>query len=95
MKSLAINAWRELHPAFKILAREVMDSDDDRLSLVGLSGNQLKFKMYVFNFFLKKNAIKKVLEAINSILGSLSLVFPLAESIKEFKDFLELGNENI
>lgn len=92
IQNLAKEAWnKEIRNNFKKLKKQVMESDDAKLAQVGLAGNQLRFKMHIFNYFYGKDLIEKGLAAINSILGSLSFFgFSLAEPIKEFKDFLEL-----
>lgn len=99
MKDLANETWNEeLQPKFEKLKDEVLaiNSDDERLVQVGLSGKQLKFKLEVLKFVNVNNEkpTKKILGAINSVLSSLVTISPLAESIKEFKDFLELSGKN-
>lgn len=97
MRTLANETWKkEIEPMFEELEAAVVASDNDVLKRAGLSGSQLEFKMYIFGRLLKNESIEKTLGAINTVLSSLSLIpsFCVAEPIKEFKDFLELGRKH-
>jgi len=97
-----------------------------KLEQVGLTGDQLNLKLYIFNNFNPRGAKRKeninrgteipafrhtpsqtplkipltkssalgILGFFNSLLGSLSIVTPIAESIKEFKDMVHFEIEH-
>jgi hypothetical protein len=69
--------------------REVTPEQIVRLNNAGLTGRNLGMKWTLLGFDFKRGRIKRVIQRINSILGSLSSVFPLADVIKEFKDQTE------
>ena len=97
-------AWDEARERLKSTRRKIrrilinQDFKDyyARLEDVGLTGSQLKFKLALFNYFKKAfysqktlNFLSRLLGLINSILGSLTAVFPPIEVVKEFKESIE------
>lgn len=68
----------------------------NELQRCGLTGAQLKFKILLFNKLWlnfertqEPRWLRRLLGHMNSVFGSLSLVFPGVEAISEFKDALE------
>jgi len=96
MKGLANSAWDELKSKFpENLSDEAIMTKARQLEEVGLTKQQLAFKIYVLEYFIEKKFIKKILDAIDIILESLSVVFPeIAEALKEFKAFLMLSRKD-
>lgn len=78
-------------PVESILAQlqEPTAQQRDRLALCGLSGASLRMKVGLLFADVTRGRIKRLIARINSILGSLSSVFPGADAIKEFKDQTE------
>jgi hypothetical protein len=67
-----------------------------QLEQAGLTGSQLTMKLHgfwkaweAFNWFVGRKRLKRVLEWINMILGSLGKVVPLVEALKELKEAIE------
>jgi hypothetical protein len=90
-------AWSEVNPLFDTAISALNSNDyDGELKRAGLTGNQLKLKLSGFrraqdHFRLggwKVGPLKKVLDWINTILGSLSAI-PGVEPIKELKEAIE------
>jgi hypothetical protein len=69
--------------------RELTDRQRAGLESAGLTGRSLEVKRTLLGFDFKRGRIKRIIQRINSILGSLSGVFPVADVIKEFKDQTE------
>jgi hypothetical protein len=69
--------------------REMTDQQREALRNAGLTGPNLQMKWTLLGFDVKRGRVKRIIKRINSILGSLSSVFPVADVIKEFKDQTE------
>lgn len=69
--------------------RELTAEQRVRLNNAGLTGRNLEAKSTLLGFDFKRGRVKRLIQRINSILGSLSSVFPVADMIKEFKDQTE------
>jgi hypothetical protein len=73
---------------------EIRSTDDEgwrRLEIVGLTGESLSPKERILRFLLDRVTIlPPVLEWANSFLGSLAVVVPPVEAVKEFKEGLEM-----
>jgi hypothetical protein len=63
------------------------------LEQVGMFGDALAAKWALLSFDIKEGALKRVLKRLNSMLSSLSKVFPTLHAVKEFKDHLEVTIE--
>ena len=93
------DAWYELKDALPALKTRVSDPSselEDRLKEVGLSGRQLSAKLLglnsVWERFRKFGTIKllrKLLEFINDVLGSLGVAVPGIEALDELKKLME------
>lgn len=75
------------------IKRELRKISNDRLEAAGLAGAQLNLKLDGFNASLSAfkllggvKRLKRVLEWINVILGSVAAVAGVAEALKEIKD---------
>ncbi len=93
-KELFQSAWtKEVRPRLDLLIGGLVDiqSDNDpRWNLFqyhGLTGEQLKLKRKRLAAVSATGIFKKILDIINTILGSI----PGAEPVKEFKEFVEEG----
>jgi len=95
------SAWKDLQGRFDEVSKKLDQVRIEELQVYGLSGLQLDFKIEAFHFlrrkFIEKLFIKKhrrrfmrrLLKAIDSILGSLSILIPYLHPITEFKDTLD------
>lgn len=94
-------AWDEVAGQFD-LARDVIDDIPiRRFRAAGLTGCSLRAKLYLLMEWAKraadtasstwKGAVRRVLQNINSILGSFVYATRVGEPIKEFKEMLENG----
>jgi hypothetical protein len=89
-------AWTELRPALPDIEYQLHDALPHQLEEAGLSGNQLTAKLKWLNDAWKKfkekgtvKLLKKLLEWINLILGSIAIIVPKAEALKELKEAIE------
>jgi len=95
------NAWKDLQDRFDEVSKRLAEIKYDELRGAGLSGLQLNFKIEAVNFSRKKflenlgenrhrrRFLRSLLKAIDSILGSLSVIMPLVEPITEFKEAID------
>ena len=58
-------------------------------------GGSLKAKWDLLSFDIQEGAVKRILKRLNSMLSSLSKVFPSLHAVKEFKDHLEATLEGL
>ncbi len=65
------------------------------LEQVGMFGDSLRAKWELLSFDIREGAVKRVLKRLNSMLGSLSKVFPTLHAVKEFKEHLEVTLEGL
>ena|SRR6267378_5499064 len=63
------------------------------LEQVGMFGDSLAAKWELLSFDIREGAVKRLLKRLNSMLSSLSKVFPSLHAVKEFKDHLEVTLE--
>jgi hypothetical protein len=63
------------------------------LERVGMFGDSLRAKWDLLSFEMQEGPVKRVLKRLNSMLSSLSMVFPALHAIKEFKDHVEVTIE--
>ena len=100
------DAWNELGSAFEEVTKGLVEGEgeelvsDDALRRIGLTGMQLELKLRGFNSAWDKfkqwgsiKLLKKLLDWIDIILGSLASVIPGADAIEEFKDSAKQGIE--
>jgi hypothetical protein len=76
----------------KLISLQLRDPSSrqrERLEAAGLTGLPLRIKALLLLFDVSRGRIKRIINRINSLLGSLSTAFPPAEIIKEFKDQTE------
>jgi hypothetical protein len=93
------SAWQEVRKNFEQVRQALKTSPlefTDKLREHGLTDDQLKFKMELFKrlieqFYTTKAPIwlRRLLNLVNSMLGSLTAIFPPLGSVKEFKEALE------
>lgn len=92
-------AWEELIPQWEIIEDSLRDPSDEileRLKAAGLTGSQLEMKLHfvqgVFDKFRKYGStflLRRLLSALNKLLGSLLSAVPGVEAVKEYKDYAE------
>jgi hypothetical protein len=94
-------AWRDVEPQFPIVREGIGALEDTRLRDLGLAGNQLTLKLSGFERARAalttrwtKRALKKVLEWMNVLFGSILAGVAAAEPIKEIKEALEASLED-
>lgn len=83
--------WRDVH-ARLARARTALEKDDFNWEYVegaGLVRDSLRFKRDMFTQAIKQGVVSRTLKMINSLLGSLSKVFPFLEAVKEYKEHVE------
>ena len=92
-------AWKEVKENFKQV-RQVLETSPSeftyKLKEHGLTDDQLNFKMELYyrliDYFYATRALiwlRRLLNLVNSILGSLTSIFSPLEPVKEFKEALE------
>jgi hypothetical protein len=79
--------WDSLNDNIKL---ENLSDYRQQLQNAGLTGQQLKLKITVFDLFLNKNQTDKILEFISIILGSLSSLGIISEAMEALKEFFEI-----
>jgi hypothetical protein len=95
-----VEAWPEIRVAFQTLDRSIASTDSvPKLASVGLTGSPLRLKVAglrrAFGRMMRggvsvfRRRARFFLAWGNTILGSLSSVFPVAELIKEYKECIE------
>ena len=65
------------------------------LKQIGMFGDALAAKWELLSFDIQEGAVKRILKRLNSMLSSLSKVFPALHAVKEFKDQLEVTVESL
>jgi len=98
-RSLVGKAWDEARKSLRETMETIGNEHDryaDILHRYGLSGDQLKLKLHVFNAFLRRFrkkgsviALKRLLAQMDTLLGSLSKAFSQLEQVLEIKETLE------
>lgn len=101
-----VDAWQELGLAFEDVMKGLVEGEgnelvsDDQLRSLGLTGKQLELKLTGFNDAWNRfrqwgsvKLLKKLLDWIDIILGSLASIIPGADAIEEFKDSAKQGIE--
>ncbi len=92
-------AWEELAPRWREIEDQLSDPSDEvlnKLRLAGLTGAQLEMKVQyiegVHEKFREHGSLfllRRVLSALNKLLGSLLSAVPGVEAVKEYKDYAE------
>jgi len=98
-QSFISDVWKEVSPKIVEVIEKLNLAKQNifrKLSEVGLSGHQLRFKWESFlrhrEQFAKKRTnriLRRLLGCINAILRSLSNVFPSIDAVNEFKEIIE------
>ncbi len=90
------DAWQEVAEQRGRVRDAVGSISDKQLASVGLTGRQLDLKLAIFDDWKKrflesggKRFLKKLLDWIDKILASISIVQPLVHALIEFKQSLE------
>jgi hypothetical protein len=65
------------------------------LQQIGMFGDALAAKWELLSFDIQEGAVKRILKRLNSMLSSLSKVFPALHAVKEYKDQLEATVEGL
>jgi hypothetical protein len=97
MRPLFTDAWAEVVETVPRVRAAVGSLSDDQLRTLGLSGAQLTLKLEGFRLADQAltlggwtdDIVKKVLDWINILLGSILAGVPGAEPLKELKESLE------
>ena len=98
------DAWQAMHSAFDDVRLGLVEGDEvvseQALERIGLTGKQLDLKLIGFNGAWDKfkqwgtvKLLKRLLDWIDIILGSLASLIPGADAIEEFKDAAKQGIE--
>ena len=83
--------WREVEGRL-IRAEKALATDDFNWEYVegaGLVRDSLQFKRNMLDVAIKQGVVGRLLKIMNSILGSLTSVFPFLEAVKEYKEHVE------
>ena len=65
------------------------------LQQIGMFGDTLAAKWELLSSDIQEGAVKRVLKRLNSMLSSLSKVFPKLHAVKEYKDHVEVTVEGL
>ena len=83
--------WKDveerLHRAEGLLEKE--DFNWEYIEGAGLVRDSLQFKRNMLSEAIKQGVVARLLKIVNSILGSLTSVFPFLEAVKEYKEHAE------
>lgn len=94
-------AWEEALPLFEEVLAAIGPTDrstrlsNEAIISHGLWGAQLRFKLSVIRYLhgrylgLGKRALRRLLEAIDTLLSSILSAIPAGEGIKEIKEYIE------
>lgn len=88
-------AWEEGKPVFARLANNLGETQSSILIEHGLGGQQLRFKLGVVRYFNEqyvrfgKGVLKRLLEAIDTLLKSIIKAAGLGDAAEELKDYIE------
>ncbi|MBS0223702.1 MAG: hypothetical protein JSR91_23490 [Proteobacteria bacterium] len=88
-------AWEEGRPIFEGLAVAISDASPERLREHGLSGRQLGFKLEVIRYLNEqylasgKGILRRLLDAIDTLLKSIIKAAGLGDAAEELKDFIK------
>jgi hypothetical protein len=88
-------AWKEARSQFELLALKISELSAERIFDHGLFGDQLAFKFEAVNFLhgrykqMGKRVLRKLLEAIDTLLGSIIEACMIAKGAKEIKEYFE------
>lgn len=99
MRQPLVDAWSEVKPKLNTI-RDALDSPDaqvaKKLADAGLTGQQLDLKLKglseAWARFQRRGSVRllrKVLDWINILLGSLASILPGGEGVKELKEAIE------
>ena len=98
-------AWGEVEGEFEAARNAVQYKEIEVFQSAGLTGRSLRAKLYLLMEwasraadtapFTWKRAVRRVLQNINSILGSFVYAAGVGEPIKEFKEMLENGLDDL
>ena len=83
--------WRDVEGRF-VRAVDALEHDKfdwEYVEGAGLVRDSLQFKRNMLMEAIKEKVFARLLKIINSILGSLSSVFPFLEAVKEYKEHAE------
>lgn len=90
------NAWGDVEQSFDELAESVVGLDTRQVEIHGLSGNQLDFKLATvrywaqqFNGRAAKSVLRRLLNAINTLLVSLATAAGAGTILQEMKDAIK------
>lgn len=94
-------AWEEAHPLFDDVIDVIRSTDrpsrlsNEAIVSHGLWGAQLRFKLSVIRYLhgrylaLGKGTLRRLLEAIDTLLSSILSAIGAGEGIKEIKEYIE------
>lgn len=73
-------------------AKAALERDDFNWEYVegaGLVRDSLQFKRNMLSEAIKQGVVARLLKIINSLLGSLTTIFPFLDAVKEYKEHVE------
>lgn len=94
-KELLKDAFSETSPKFGELRDALLNASYDTLAAIGLTGASLDLKLAILEYWcsmlpdMGRRALRRILDALNSIFGSIASAFSAAEPIKELKEAIE------
>jgi hypothetical protein len=88
------DAWRDAYALFEPIAARARELSLEAILEHGLYGAQLKFKLAVVRFLHEKflsdtGVLRRLIGAIDTLLGSILGALHANEAIKEIKEFIE------
>ena len=67
----------------------------EALERVGMFGQSLTAKFNLLSFDIEEGTVRRVMKRLNSMLGSLAKVFPVLDTVKEFKEHIEATMDSL
>ncbi|HLI13374.1 MAG TPA: hypothetical protein VKY65_17410 [Alphaproteobacteria bacterium] len=94
-------AWAEAYPEFERVARATRELGEAQIRDHGLYGAQLRFKLTVVRFLYGRylqlggiGPLRRVIDAIDTLLKSILGALGAGEGIKEIKEYIEYSLED-
>jgi hypothetical protein len=95
MERIWLSARERLKGVIKSISIGLSRRRRRALDRAGMFGDALKAKWELLSFDINEGAVKRISGRLNSMLDSLSDVFPVLHTIKEFKEHIEITVEGL
>jgi hypothetical protein len=95
LKAMWTSAQRNLQGVIRTVQIGLSRARRRALQQIGMFGEALAAKWDLLSLDIEEGAVKRILKRLNSMLSSLSKVFPALHAVKEFKDHVEATVEGL